>query len=230
MAASHHAALALHEVPLHGVDLEHVDLVADVERTRSKAGVSTHPVRSSHVVDVRGCRVVELPAALCQVAAASGTAAAVVGMDAALHRRACTRPDLERAAASSATPDAASVLVAVAATDSASESVGESLARLLLVDLGFAVRSQVPLSRGGSVVARVDFLVDGLVVVEFDGAVKYAGADGRDALVAEKRRESELVDLGYEVVRLTWADLERPEVVLAKVRAALRRASMRRTA
>jgi hypothetical protein len=39
----------------------------------------------------------------------------------------------------------------------------------------------------GRFVARVDFLFrKQRVVVEFDGLTKYAGADGREALVAEK--------------------------------------------
>jgi very-short-patch-repair endonuclease len=53
------------------------------------------------------------------------------------------------------------------------------------------------------------------VVVEFDGAVKYQGADGRNALIREKRREDALRALGYRVVRLTWSELRRPERVLA---------------
>lgn len=67
----------------------------------------------------------------------------------------------------------------------------------------------------GRFVARVDFLFRELnLIVEFDGALKYAGADGREALIAEKRREDALRRLGYRVVRLTWADLHDPERVL----------------
>jgi very-short-patch-repair endonuclease len=88
--------------------------------------------------------------------------------------------------------------------------------------------SQVRIVDGsGVVVARVDHLVDERVVVEFDGLVKYAGAEGRDALAAEKAREDLLRSLGYEVVRLTWADLDRPQRVDALVRAARDRARAR---
>ena len=88
------------------------------------------------------------------------------------------------------------------------------------------VRSQVRISDDAGVVgARVDLLVGGRVVVEFDGLVKYEGADGRAALAAEKRREDWLRSLGYEVVQLTWADLERPRRVEALVRSALERAA-----
>lgn len=64
--------------------------------------------------------------------------------------------------------------------------------------------------------ARVDFLFrEKRLIVEFDGAMKYGGAEGRAALVAEKRREDALRRLGYRVVRLTWADLRDPARVLS---------------
>ena len=68
---------------------------------------------------------------------------------------------------------------------------------------------------------RVYFLVAVRSVVEFDGAVKYAGPDGVEALVAEKRREDQLRALGYAVVRVTWDDLAHPARLLAAIRAAL---------
>ena len=113
-------------------------------------------------------------------------------------------------------------------TDPASESVGETRTRLLLRDLGFDVESQRVLVDGRRFVGRVDFLVEGIVVVEFDGLVKYAGQEGRSALAAEKARESAIVDLGYEVVRLVWADLANPAEVARRVRLALARAGRRR--
>jgi hypothetical protein len=61
------------------------------------------------------------------------------------------------------------------------------------------------------------------VVVEFDGAVKYAGDGGTAALLAEKAREDRLRALGHEVARITWDGLLRPELVLARIRAALAR-------
>jgi hypothetical protein len=87
--------------------------------------------------------------------------------------------------------------------------------RAVAVDVALA---QVLLREG-----RVDLLVAGCVVVEFDGLVKYAGAQGRHALAAEKVREDRLRALGYEVVRLTWPDLDRPGRVDSLVRSALQR-------
>ncbi|NHC46427.1 hypothetical protein [Motilibacter aurantiacus] len=44
-------------------------------------------------------------------------------------------------------------------------------------------------------------------------------------LLAEKQREQDLENAGYQVVRLTWADLQSPARVRAKAEAAMRRAS-----
>lgn len=58
--------------------------------------------------------------------------------------------------------------------------------------------------------------------------MKYAGSNGREALAAEKSREDRLRALGYEFVRLTWADLSRPATVDRELRLALGRAAARR--
>ena len=83
-------------------------------------------------------------------------------------------------------------------------------------------------------IARVDFLLSGAaVVVEFDGRSKYVDSDtssGQRVLAQEKDREDALRSLGYEVVRLTWADLKDPEAVIRAVRAARRTAKARRRA
>jgi very-short-patch-repair endonuclease len=107
--------------------------------------------------------------------------------------------------------------------DGRRESVGESRCGVDLAMAGIDVTPQVPiLDERGNFVARVDFLVDGTrVVIEFDGKVKYAAGDPK-VLWDEKRREDRLRRLGYVVVRITWAQLERPGAVAAAVRAALR--------
>ena len=84
----------------------------------------------------------------------------------------------------------------------------------------------------GIFVARVDFEWDGRLVGEFDGLVKYGqglmvpGQTPNDVVIAEKIREDRLRQLGLEVVRWTWADLEAgrlPEILRqAMVRAGLR--------
>ena len=110
--------------------------------------------------------------------------------------------------------------------DPLAESVGESRARLMLHDLGMAQESQVVIRDAlGVFVARVDFLVEG-VVLEFDGRLKYRAAetdDGRspeEVVWWEKRREDSVRRLGYPVERVVWDELDRPGLIGARIRAA----------
>ncbi|WP_249335977.1 endonuclease domain-containing protein [Sinomonas gamaensis] len=64
------------------------------------------------------------------------------------------------------------------------------------------------------------------VILEFDGRGKYYDyRPTAEALLLERRRETALMDLGWRVVRLTWADLERPDLVAARLAAAFEAAA-----
>ena len=229
-AASHHAALMLHAVDTFDVDLSVVDVVARVKAIHVRNGLRTHPGLGLVADRAPGFNVVGIALASCQVAGGSGVLSAVCSMDDALHDRRCTRRQLEDAVAQLPEHHQEPAWRAIDLTDPLTESVGETRTRVMLRDLGFSVQPQKTLRRGRAFVARVDFLVDGLVAVEFDGLVKYEGLDGRAALAAEKARESAIVDLGYEVVRLVWADLVDPAEVARRIRAARTRARGRRRA
>ena len=79
------------------------------------------------------------------------------------------------------------------------------------------------MDESGRFVARVDFgWEEQRTVGEFDGKAKYGellkpGQTSRDAMLAEKRREDLLRDLGWQVVRWTWADLYHPGVIRNRV-------------
>ncbi|MEO8829682.1 type IV toxin-antitoxin system AbiEi family antitoxin domain-containing protein [Lapillicoccus sp.] len=226
--AGHHAALALHRLPLWLVDLDRIDVMARVSKQSGRAGVVVHPSRDAPSDDVEAVRAVTVACALVQTAASSGVEAGVVAADAALARRLCSPDDL--AAQLAATPVVRAHRRARQMTelvDPRSESVGETRTRLLLVSAGMPVRSQVKVVDRGAVLARVDLLVGERVVVEFDGAVKYADDRTGRVLFDEKRREDRLRELGFEVVRVTWADLAYPERLLQRVRVALVRVGCR---
>ncbi|HYN29263.1 MAG TPA: hypothetical protein VES95_05260, partial [Dermatophilaceae bacterium] len=225
-AASHHAAAALHGLPLFGVDLGRVDVSAPVTTSKRRGTRAVHR-STSPPTQTRWGPAVPAALAAAQVAATAGVEPGLVVLDPALKRGLCTTADvaahLDEGHVRYGEPAARTAL---GLADPTCESPGESRTRFLLRSLGFVVRTQVTVrDPTGGFVARVDFLVGDQVVVEFDGAVKYAGADGRDALVAEKLREDRLRALGYRVVRLTWVDLERPERVAHLVRNALAAAS-----
>ncbi|MET4077502.1 hypothetical protein [Janibacter sp. UYMM211] len=224
-SASHQAALALHGLPLWGVDLSRVDLVVEVDRLRHRDGVRLHPSRAGESpVRAGGVRCVPVAVAVAQVGLEAGVAPALVPLDHALRTSVCTREEVaeafERRASGPLRRERGRSVLALA--DPASESPGETRTRLLLTDMGVPFESQVDV-RGpdGRLVGRVDFLVSGKVVVEFDGLVKYEGAQGREALVLEKRREDSLRSLGLEVVRLVWSDLDHPLRVAQLISAAL---------
>ena len=226
-AASHHAALTLHGLPLVGVDLTGLDVAAVVGTSKVRRGVRVHRLLPEHVgVLDREPRALPVATAAVLTAARSGIEAGVVAMDAALHRGSCTRSDLGDALTHpGARYGIGRARRAVELASSMSESPGESRTRLALGALGLPVREQADIHDAHGFVGRVDFLVAGRVVVEFDGAVKYEGCDGRDALVAEKRREDRLRAAGYAVVRVTWRDLSQPEQLRSRILLALARAA-----
>lgn len=225
--ASHHAGAAVHGLPLFDCNLDVIDLDANVAHASRRGIVRVHRQHDGDVVAmVQGVKASSLATCLVQTAATSGVTAGVVAMDAALHQGLVSRAAVrERAAEMDLRYGAGKVDLMVELADPACESPGESRARLILRSLGLVFVAQAEI-RAPGFLARVDFLI-GRVVVEFDGAIKYADASGRAELVREKRREDELRRLGYEIVRLTWADLADPARVGRLIREAQVRAMRR---
>lgn len=218
-AGSHRTALLLHRLPVWPLPTR-VEVVAPVTRSWVTPRLHVRPAAKGFATtDVDGTQVVPIAVALAQTAVSDSMDRALVPMDAALNRGCVTKAAILEQAGE---VDSALVRRVVGASDRACESPGETRTRVLLRDLGFDFRSQVVITdREGRFVGRVDFLVEGRVVVEFDGAVKYGGVAGRDALVAEKVREDRLRALGLAVVRLTWSDLDDPAEIGRKIRKAL---------
>jgi hypothetical protein len=72
----------------------------------------------------------------------------------------------------------------------------------------------------------VDFLVEGTLVVEFDGRSKYRiDGDPESAHWAEKLRHDRIVEYGYPVLRAIWPDLWDQPRLRARVERALGRPS-----
>lgn len=231
--ASHDTAAVAHGLPDWGLDLTQVSLTRPMPRTpRHQAGVRHHvaALPAGHAM-VAGLPVTTPTRTALDVARSRGFDAGLVCADAALHAGADSA-HLRRVAASMQEWPGASTSTAVAwAADGRTESPGESLTRVLLQSMGLVVEPQVSLPAAG---ARVDFRLRGQrVVVEFDGRTKYATAGGVAdvrALWDEKRREDRIRELGYEVVRITWADLFGPRRAMTerRIRAAIARASKAR--
>ncbi|MDN5716276.1 MAG: endonuclease domain-containing protein [Janibacter sp.] len=225
VALSHHSALVVRGISVHGVD-DRVHVVhVGTGRGRSDEVVVGHRPVAEDLVEVHeGLRIVAPAVACLQVAAQFGAEAALVSADHALHNKLIDRQGLDAALVAfapgrwSRAPYQMSLLA-----DARIESAAESRARWAFQMLGF--RQPTPQVRivddDGELVARVDFLYEDLkVIIEVDGFGKYqTTAD----LIAEKVREDRLRALGYEFVRLTWADLADHRIVRRKVAAALAR-------
>jgi len=215
-AVSHHSAVAVLGLPLLSDDLDVTHLSRRSpgdQRTAKGLRIHRHlAARSTRVA--AGVAVVHPAIAVVQAAAVAGVKVGVAAADAALAAGRITKADLEVALRISRIgPGRADARTTVELADGLAESPGESWARVLFVSLGLPrPELQVDIrDERGRLVGRVDFLfrVQG-TIVEFDGLVKYGGADGRQTLIAEKRREDSLRALGFQIVRPTWRDLYDP--------------------
>lgn len=231
VGASHQSAAVLHGLPVLNRDLGrvHVSRCAPTKETRRHDTFTVHRCPGPDAFGLcDGLTVVVPSLAVVGTAVLAGVDSGIMAADAALRRGLTTKAELaERLELMRHTPGLGAARHVVAAASPSAESPGESLSRLILAQLGYRVLPQVTVvDEGGVFVARVDFLLPDLgVVVEFDGAVKYAGQEGAKALAAEKRREDRLRALGYGVARLVWSDLAHPARVQAAVSRAARLAS-----
>lgn len=139
-----------------------------------------------------------------------GFAAGVAACDAVL-RSGATQDDLRRALEPmDHWPGVRAARAAVAFADPRAENLAESLARILVAEIGIGpIWPQFPvlLPRGG--VRWIDLVV-GCHAFEFDGKVKYV--DGKmqplsgDALWEEKKRQLEIAQLNMGDSRIIYAD------------------------
>ena len=111
-----------------------------------------------------------------------------------------------------------------------SESVGETLSRRMFRTTGLPTpelqwKIYWP---DGRLAGRCDFAwPDHRLLCEFDGKAKYLalrkpGETIEQAVLREKRREDQLRELtGWALIRLVWADLDRPRVTADRIRRAM---------
>lgn len=215
-------AVAAHGIALFEVPVVRVDIARPIAREATTKHLRIRPLREQFIETEWG-PAMPLPAALVQLTMDHGIPAGVASIDEALHTGAVTREALESAYDKVRRwPLSSRARCALAWSDSSSESVGESVTRVILRGMGWSVESQVPIADSDGVVfARVDLGIEGTnVLIEFDGKVKYTDG-GADALFREKKREDRIRALGYVLVRVTWADLFHSERIVRAVTAAL---------
>ena len=229
VAVSHQSAIAVHGLPLWGLDLDlvHVTRLDDAPGG-VVAGVQHHlgVVAPADLAVVGDLALTTVARAVVETACTTSFEAAVVLADAAL-RGVVTTEELERVLAMiEFWPGGPMARAAVRFASPLSESVGESRLRVLMHQHGLPTPMlQSEFYDAEGFVARVDFHfpTEG-TVVEFDGLLKYAGGSPT-VLVREKRREDRLRALGLQVVRAEWADFNRPAHLVSAIRQAFTRAN-----
>ena len=228
---SHLSAAVMLGLPLVDADLSVVHLTLPRPTGgRRTAGVHRHPAHGvDRPVPILGLLVSSVARTLADVARTASLHTSVPMMDEALHHRLTTPAQLrEQTRAAVRLGGVARLRRSLELLDSAAESPGESLFRLVMGELGLPTPvSQVNLyDAAGRWLARSDFLLEEYgVVIEFDGLVKYGVTEGafeaRNAVIDEKRREDEIRATGLLVVRFIWADLYQRDRLAARVRRAM---------
>lgn len=133
-AASHHAALTLHGMPIFGFDTRRIDLVSDIKRTTRAGCLVVHP-RTGDIVEAGGALATDLATSLVRATVVTGVVAGVVAADRALATGRCSMHQLKLAAIAAMPVRAHRRLARMLdLVDARSESVAESRARLVFVD------------------------------------------------------------------------------------------------
>ena len=214
---SHTSAAVVHGLACrpHWRELVHVS-DPGVRGGRTECGVKRHPatIPEGQYADLRGLTVTSLARTAVDIAREHGIEDGVIACDQVL-ARGVPRTELTWVLAQmSYWPQVTKARAAVRLADPGAENVGESMARMLVVELGHGTpQTQVWIEDSGRR-ARVDLLLDGHVF-EFDGRQKYVGAERggyapaelEEALWNEKQREDWLRSLGFGISRIIWLDL-----------------------
>ena len=231
---SHGSAAVLHELRVPKSALERVHITRNRYgggQRRAWLQVHGHPLPDGHVAEVDGHVATSLLRTVVDLACTLPLADGVAVGDGAL-RLGATPLDLGTVLGEiGARRGIGTARRALELLDPRSESYGESISRVLLLERGLPAPDPQLLVRdeGGHVVARADFAWPSLGVIgEFDGRVKYGrelapGQDPVEMLWKEKIREDLLRDLGWQVVRWIWADLHHPAAWLARLERAFSR-------
>ena len=226
VVASHQTAASIYELDLFGRPGRELTLTRAPGHNRSgRPGVHVYSagLPAEHVTEVDGLPVTTPARTVIDLARNLDFRAGVVAADSALHLKLVTKAELESVCADcSRWRGATRAAEVVAFAEALSESVLESLARVVFRDCGLPPPELQVWAGGAEVVGRVDFLWRRFrTVAEVDGRMKYANSA---RAVRQLERDRQLRDAGYEVVHFTWKDItENPRYVNAAVRKAFRR-------
>lgn len=213
---SHDSAALIHGLPL--IDAR----TADVHLTRARClgsrvrhGVRHHgaPYAPASVIDVEGLPVLSIARTVADLAREHGYEAGLVAADAALRRGATVRELRDAYADMRSWPGVSCCRAVVDDADAGAESAAETLARILVNELGIGpVETQFPVVVDNRV--RWADLRVGCHLFEVDGFIKLLpAADGGVATRSaarvvwdDRKRDRELGAVGLGISHLVWAD------------------------
>jgi hypothetical protein len=235
VVASHVSGALLHGMSIWGVDLTRVHVTRlDGGAGRIEPDVVHHlgHVRGHDLREVDGLRVLAPDRCALETGTMASAESALVVLDSCLHLALSTPEDLFRRFTSMERwPGKQRLHIPVRMADGLAASVGESRGRWMLRRAGIpAPVLQYAVVCDGVVVGTTDWAwPEAGLLGEFDGRVKYGrlllpGQQPGEVVFAEKLREDRLREItGFRMVRLTWSDLDRPQVTAERVRRLLRR-------
>ncbi|HET9872943.1 MAG TPA: hypothetical protein VFP89_10155 [Propionibacteriaceae bacterium] len=231
---SHLSAAVMHGLPVLGGDLGRVRMTRAASGGRSRGNIHlyTAALRAEEVVVIGGIPTTSLARTVVDIGRTVGFDGAVVVGDAARRTGLAVADLMDGLVAAAGRPGVARARRVCAFLDDRSESPGESLSRVLLHDGGLPPSSlqHRVLDPSGRLIGRADFCwEEQRTLGEFDGRVKYGrllkpGETAQDVIYREKLREDAMRDLGWQVVRWTWADLSQPAGILDRLTRAFARA------
>ena len=214
-----------------GLDLaptEPVEIIVSLGSTvRSRAGVNVRRCDLSvrDVASIRGIRATAVNRTLRDLSLRLPSVDALIAIDAAVHLGLTDADELRRHADAADGGAGAHRLRSLVAHAAPAESPMETRLRWLLIQAGLPCpQVQINLrDREQRFVGRADlYYEEARLILEYDGA------NHRDRLVEDNRRQNLLLNAGFRLLRFTATDIhQRPEVVVAQVRSALNLDSMR---
>ena len=211
-------------IPADAVDP--VEIIVPAESgVRSRRGLQVRRcgVPPDEICDIRGLRATTVNRVLLDLCARWPVVEALTALDAAARSGLVDGTALLKYADQVRGRPGAARLRLAAAHMAPAESPMETRLRWLLVNAGLPRPGvQVDLHDGeGRFVGRADlFYPRAGLVVEYDGA------NHRDRLVEDNRRQNLILNAGYRLLRFTAPDLERPERLVAQVKHALAEADL----
>ena len=195
-------------------------IVPSSSGVRSRQGLNVRHSRidPDDVVEVRGHRVTTVLRTICDLCARSSTLDALIAIDVALFKQ---RADVNSLIAYAAKGLAgARLLRTLAPLAAPAESPMETRLRWILLEAGLPPpeSQRVLRDEDGRFIARADlYYPDARLVIEYDGA------NHRERLTADNRRQNKLLAAGVHLLRFTAADgLGHPDAVVSQVRSFLR--------